>query len=173
MARITTNTTGTQPYVVITTAFDANATPLFGTGTATSGALGNLAVMCLQDVTVTNSTGVYSYTSFCDTDTRKVSIPADNEISMNIVIDDTAWFGNANGTANSAAQKGVQTLSSDKTLIGFRMYYNNSTGTASGAKYKQGQGFITSLAATVSPEAPVWVTPVTIAVDGGYTNSNN
>jgi len=155
MARITTNTTGTQPYVVITTAFDANATPLFGTGTATSGALGNLAVMCLQDVTVTNSTGVYSYTSFCDTDTR------------------TAWFGNANATANSAAQEGIQSLSSDKTLIGFRMYYNNSTGTASGAKYKQGQGFITSLAATVSPEAPVWVTPVTIAVDGGYTNSNN
>lgn len=154
MARITVNTTGTQPVIEVSTdvANVANAA---------------LSIVCLQDVTITNSTGVYSYTDFCNTDIQKLTTPADNEISTNIVIDDEVWFGNISAGNTTAAYAGISGLSIDKTPISFRVYWN---GTANGAYYTEGTGFISSLAATVSPEAPVWVSPVTIAVDGSMTN---
>lgn len=154
MARITTNTTGTQPVLNISTnTANVESNPM--------------SVICLQDVTITNSTGVYSYTTFCDTDTLKLSTPADNEISTNIVIDSEVFFGNSAATANSASEAGLSSLSINKTPISFRIYYN---GTGEGAYYQEGVGFITSLAPTVSPDAPVWVTPMTLAIDGSMTN---
>lgn len=152
MARITTNTTGTQPVIVLET--------------STSG--GNLTIPFIQDLTITNSTGVYSYTTFSDVDTRKLSTPADNEISTNIVIDDTAYFGNASATANTAAYLGISSLSVNKTPIDFTIYWAGQTA-GSTDRITTGSGFITSLAPTVSPDAPVWVTPLTIAVDGTMT----
>lgn len=154
MARITTNTTGTQPVIEISTDTSniANA---------------ELSITCLQDVTITNSTGVYSYTTFCTPDMNKLSTPADNEISTNIVIDSEVYFGNSSATANTAAYLGVSDISINKVPVAFRVYYN---GTANGAFYTEGTGFITSLAPTTSPDAPVWVSPLTIAVDGKLTN---
>jgi hypothetical protein len=153
MARITVNTTGTQPVIEISTdtANIANAA---------------LSVVCLQDVTITNSTGVYSYIDFCSTDMNKLTTPADNEISTNVVIDDENWFGNSSATANTAAYYGVADISINKIPVSFRVYMN---GTTSGAFYYEGSGFISSLAPTVSPDAPVWVSPLTIAVDGTMT----
>lgn len=154
MARITTNTTGTFPVLQISVdTANVLASPL--------------SVTCLQDVTITNSTGVFSYTTFCDTDLNKLSTPADNEISTNLVIDSEVFFGNADATANTAPFLGLSKISGDKIEISFRLYYN---GTANGAFYTEGTGFITSLAPTVSPDAPVWVTPMTIAVDGSMSN---
>lgn len=155
MARITTNTSGTQPVIVVATSV-----------------AGNITLPFVQDVTITNSTGVYSYTTFSDEDTRKLSTPADNEISMNIVIDDTTYFGNSSATANSAAYLGVATLSTGKWPIDFTIFW---AGNAAGStdRITTGSGFISGLAPTTSPDAPVWVTPVTIAVDGGLTNASN
>ena len=42
----------------------------------------------------------------------------------------------------------------------------NGGNATTNAYYYAGQGFISSLAPTVSPEAPVWVSPMTIAVNG-------
>jgi hypothetical protein len=154
MARITVNETGTQPVIQVS----ANV------ANVESNPLG---VICLQDITITNSTGVYSYTDFCNTDMQKLPTPADNEISTNIVIDDEVWFGNSSAGNTTAAYFGLSQLSINKTPLSFRIYWN---GTANGAYYTEGTGFITSLAPTVNPEAPVWVSPVTIAVDGSMTN---
>ena len=151
MARITTNTTGTQPVIVLETS-----------------TAGNLSVPFVQDITITNSTGVYSYTTFSDVDTRKLSTPADNEISTNIVIDDLAYFGNSSATANSAAYLGIASLSVNKTPIDFTIYWAGNTAGATD-RVTTGSGFITNLAPTTSPDAPVWVTPLTIAVDGTMT----
>lgn len=153
MAIITTNTTGTQPVIVLAT-----------------GVSGNLTVPYIQDLTITNSTGVYSYTTFSDVDTRKLSTPADNEISTNIVIDDEKYFGNASATSGSASYLGVAGLSSSKTLLTFTIYWNGQTsGTTD--RITTGTGFITNLAPTTSPDAPVWVTPMSIAVDGSMTTT--
>lgn len=154
MARITVNTTGTQPILNISTdvANVANAA---------------LSVACLQDITVTNSTGIYSWTDFCSTDMNKITTPADNEVSTNMVLDGTVYFGNAGATANTAAFYGVAGLSENKINISWKLFLN---GNANGAYYYTGTGYVSSLAPTVSPDAPVWVSPMSIAVDGTITS---
>ena len=150
LIRITTNTTGTQPIIKVSMSQDmANS----------------ITVPFVQDLTVTNSTGVYSYTTFSDADTRKLSTPADNEISTNIVVDVDTWFGTVGDTGTTAAAKGLLNLSGAKDLLYFEVYY---AGDATGKRFTKGEGFITGLAPTTSPEAPVWVSPLTIAVDGGF-----
>jgi hypothetical protein len=153
MARITVNTTGTQPILQVSldTANVANAP---------------LSVTCLQDVTVTNSTGVYSYTDFCNTDMQKLTTPADNEVSTNLVIDGEGYFGNSSAGNTTASYFGISGISIDKKEISWKLFLN---GNANGSFYYTGTGFISSLAPTVSPEAPVWVTPMTIAVDGSMS----
>jgi hypothetical protein len=97
---------------------------------------------------------------------NKITTPADNEISTNLVIDPTVYFGT--GGANNAAEYGVSRLSQNKVEVQFKLVWNNSDANANVANsyFTTGVGYISSLAPTVSPEAPVWVTPMTIAVDG-------
>jgi hypothetical protein len=165
MARITVNTTGTQPTMLVSTDLISNS--------ANWGNIANtLSVTCLQDVTITNSTGVYSYTDFCNTDMNKLTTPADNEISVNMVIDGEVFFGNANATANSATFYGISDLSINKIPLQFKMVINGGNA-SNGAYYYAGQGFISSLAPTASPDAPVWVTPMTLAVNGSMVSNQN
>lgn len=165
MARITVNTTGTQPTLLVSTDLISNS--------ANWGNIANtLSVTCLQDVTITNSTGIFSWTDFCSTDTNKVTTPADNEITTNLVISPVGFFGNANATANSATFYGVAGLSENKVPVQFKLVMNGANSTAN-AYYYAGQGYISALAPTVSPEAPVWVTPMTLAVDGTMISGQN
>jgi hypothetical protein len=172
MARITVNTTGTQPVLLVSTEISTTANIANGIFANTANAL---SVSCLQDVTLTNSTGVFSWTDFCSTDINKVSTPADNEVSTNIVIDDEVYFGNSSASAGSANNLGVAGLSQTKTQIQWKLVWDNSSanGNVSNAYYTSGVGFISSLAPTVSPEAPVWVTPMSIAVNGQMYNGQN
>jgi hypothetical protein len=165
MARITVNTTGSQPTMLISTDLISN--------TANWGNIANaLSVTCLQDITITNSTGIYSYTDFCSTDMNKLTTPADNEISVNMVIEDEVFFGNANASANSSTFYGVSDLSINKIPLQFKLVINGGNATAN-AYYYAGQGYISSLAPTASPDAPVWVTPMTLAVDGSMATGQN
>jgi hypothetical protein len=163
MARITVNTTGTQPTLILSTTISNVTANTFTANTA-------LNVTCLQDVTITNSTGIFSWTDFCSIDTNKVTTPADNEITTNIVIDPVGFFGNANASPNtSAVFSGVNGLSLNKVPVSFKIIMNGNAA-SNGAFYYQGTGYVSSLAPTVSPEAPVWVSPLTIAVDGSFTS---
>lgn len=155
MARITVNTTGTQPtlYVSLDTANVANAA---------------LSVTCLQDVTIKNSTGIYSWTDFCSTDVNKITTPADNELTTNLVIDGVGFFGNASAGNTTAEYYGISGISINKIPVSFQIVMNGTDATT-GAFYYEGVGYISSLAPTVSPEAPVWVTPMTLAVDGSMS----
>ena len=154
MARITVNTTGTQP-ILLVSANIANVNA------------NSLSVTCLQDITVTNSTGIYSYTDFCSGDMNKITTPADNEVSTNMVLDGTVYFGNAGATANTAPFYGVAGLSENKVNISWKLFLN---GNANGAFYYTGTGYVSSLAPTVAPENPVWISPMSIAVDGPITS---
>lgn len=169
MARITVNETGTQPVILLSTDI-AN-------GNAQTGNIEGanvLSVICLQDVTITASTGVFSWADFCSVDMNKLPTPADNEISLNVVIDPNTYFG-ANSAGTTAEDLGMAGLSQKKVPVQFLVVWNNNDvaniidggiSNISGAAWSSGTGFITSLAPTASPEAPVWVTPCTIAVDG-------
>lgn len=165
MARITVNTTGTQPTLLVSTDLISN--------TANWGNIANaLSVTCLQDITITNSTGIYSYTDFCSTDMNKITTPADNEISTNLVIDDVGYFGTDQVSPATAEEYGVAGLSNNKVNVQWKLVMNGANATAN-AYYYAGQGYISSLAPTVSPDAPVWVTPMTLAVDGSMVTGQN
>jgi hypothetical protein len=172
MARITVNTTGTQPVLLVSREIGTEANIANGVLPNVSNCL---SVSCLQDITITSSTGVFSWTDFCSIDINKVSTPADNEISTNMVIDDVKYFGNSAGPANSAIVTGVANLSQNKIPVQFKLIWNssNTSGNAANAYFTSGTGFIASLAPTTSPEAPVWVTPMTIAVNGTMYNGKN
>ena len=102
-----------------------------------------------------------------------MTTPADNEISTNIVIDNIGFFGNSAVTPNTAATfYGVSGLSLNKVPVQFKIIMNGNA-TSNGAYFYAGQGFVSSLAPTVSPDAPVWVSPATIAVDGAMVTGQN
>jgi len=171
MARITVNETGTNPLVLLSTTV-ANAALLANGNISGSNVL---SVTCLQDITITSSTGIFSYVDFCSKDVNKVTTPADNEISMNIVIDPDAYFG-ANVANTGASDRGIAYLSQNKVPVQFLVVWNYNANTAavtngnisslSDVYYSSGSGYITNLAPAVAPDAPVFVTPISIAVDG-------
>lgn len=117
-------------------------------------------IPALQDVTINNAAGVFNWTQLDTFSQLAVSTPATNSISANLVIDSTSFFSGSNGVA------GLFDLSNDATEVFFRVYFN---GKLTGAKYVSGSGFITNLAPTVNPTAPVWVSPITISVNGDLT----
>jgi hypothetical protein len=101
--------------------------------------------------------GTFNWTQLDSTSQLTVTTPATNSIAGNIVVDSTTFF---------AATTGIFALSNNSTLVYFRVYFN---GVGAAAKYVSGQGYITNLAPTVNPTAPVWVTPIQISVDGDLT----
>lgn len=171
MARITVNETGTNPLVLLSTTI-GNAAQLANGNISGSNVL---SVTCLQDITISASTGIFSYVDFCSKDINKVTTPADNEISMNIVIDPTAYFG-ANTSNTGASDQGIASLSQNKVPVQFLVVWNYNANVAnvtggnisnlSNVYYSSGTGYISALAPTAAPDAPVFVTPITIAVDG-------
>ena len=131
-------------------------------GTAATTATSILEVPALQNITLNNGNGVFRWKQLDQTSESAVAIPATNQISLNAVVDPSSFFG-VTGAAGSANAKGLYNLSNEKTKINFRMYFN---GVDVGSKFVSGTGYLTGLAPTVSPDQPVWVTPLTIEVDG-------
>lgn len=118
-------------------------------------------VPALTDITVSNSNGIYNWTQLDSTSQLSVATPASNQVSGNIVVDNSTFFSATNGV------DGIFDLSNNKTLVYFRVYFNGKT---TGSKYLSGSGYFNNLAPKVSPTAPVWVTPIQIAVDGDLTS---
>ena len=175
MARIDVNTTGFQPHLYLTT----DTTTLYdGTGSvAWVAAEDALDVICLQDITVNNSTGIFSWVDFCSTDQNKITTPADNSISTNMVVDKTVFFGDGTTPPVNALDYGVSGLSSNKIYVQWVLVMNGGldastvarASTASEGIWYRGTGFVTSIAPTVSPDSPVWVSPMEVAVTGDMT----
>jgi hypothetical protein len=117
-------------------------------------------IPALQDVTINNAAGVFNWTQLDTFSQLAVSTPATNSISANLVLDSTTFFSGTNGVA------GLFDLSNDATEVQFRVYFN---GRGIGSKFVSGSGYITNLAPTVNPTAPVWVSPIQISVNGDLT----
>jgi hypothetical protein len=129
-----------------------------------------LSVPALQDVTVNASNDTFTWTQLDSGSKLQVATTATNSLAMNLVLDQTAFFGDSGATAGEADFKGIFGLSSDKDLVEFTLYLGDTSEGAEG-KTISGVGYITGLAPTVSADSPVWVSPVTITVTGDYTIS--
>lgn len=132
-----------------------------------SGDTSPLIIPAMQDITVNNANDVFTFTQLDEESKLQVPTTATNSIDLNIVLDQTAFFGDG-VSSNVAINKGIFGLSKDKNLVSFALYMGD-TSTGGTGKNLTGTGFITGLAMTASADAPVWVSPVTITVTGSYT----
>lgn len=137
----------------------SNATLQISTATISTTSSGYI-VPALQDITINNAAGVFNWTQLDEFSQKAVPTPTTNSITGNMVLDSTTFFSGSNGVG------GLFDLQNNATLVYFRVYFN---GRGASAKYVSGSGYITNLAPTVNPTAPVWVSPLTISVDGDLT----
>ena len=126
------------------------------------------AVPALQDITVNAANDVFTWTQLDETAKLQIATTSTNSLSMNLVLDQTAFFGDSAALANTAAVKGIFGLSVDKDLVAFDLYLGDTSDGNTG-KTISGVGYVTGLAPTVSADSPVWVSPITITVTGEYT----
>ena len=125
-----------------------------------------LTVPALQDVTVNAANDLFTWTQLDSASKLQVATTATNSLDMNIVLDPTTFFGT--GSGSTAAAKGVWGLSGDKIKVEFDLVMGDDSG-GTNTKTISGFGYITGLAPTVSADAPVWVSPITITVTGNYS----
>lgn len=125
-----------------------------------------LAIPALQDITLNAANDVFTWTQLDSASKLQIATTATNSLTMNLVLDEDSFFGS--GSGSTAAAKGIFGLSNDKTLVEFDLYTGDTSAGTPG-KIINGVGYITGLAPTVSADAPVWVSPITITVTGNYT----
>lgn len=126
-----------------------------------------LAIPALQDVTLNNANDVFTWTQLDRGSKLQIATTATNSLGMNIVLDQDTFFGTGSPSTTAATQ-GIFGLSKNKIRVEFDLYLGDESDGGNG-KTINGFGYITGLAPTVSADSPVWVSPITITVDGDYT----
>jgi hypothetical protein len=125
------------------------------------------AIPALQDVTVNAANDIFTWTQLDETAKKQIATTSTNSLAMNIVLDQTTYLGTGAAT-DTAAGLGIFGLSTNKTKVDFDLYLGDTDDGSTG-KTISGTGYVTGLAPTVSADSPVWVSPITITVDGEYT----
>jgi hypothetical protein len=138
-----------------------------GTGALTLVA-GAIELPGIQDITINNSNGSFRWKQLDQDGESVITTNATNSLSGNFVLDPTTFFGSG-GTA-TAAEYGIFGLSNKRVEVAFMIAPSGATTGATPDNYLlMGTGFISALAPTVSADSPVWVSPVTVEVNGDYT----
>lgn len=127
-----------------------------------------LSIAALQDVTVNAANDVFTWTTLDSGSKLQIATTATNSLGMNLVLDQTTFFGTTGAGGGTAVASGIFGMSGDKTRVQFDLYLGDTSAGTEG-KTVSGFGYITGLAPTVSADSPVWVSPITITVDGDYT----
>ena len=140
--------------------------------TDSSGTLsGSVSIPALQDVTMNAANDVFTWTQLDTASKLQIATTATNSLETNLVLDKDTFFGTSDGdyaNATTMAGLGVFGASSQKTKISFSLYMGDESDGTDGITVT-GDGYVTGLSPTVSADQPVWVSPVTITVDGDYT----
>lgn len=130
-----------------------------------------MLVPSLQDITVNAANDVFTWTQLDAGSKKQIATTATNSLGMNLVLNQDTFFGTTGSGGTTAVTSGILGMSTDKTRVQFDLYLGDeSDGTA--GKFMSGFGYITGLAPTVSADAPVWVSPITITIDSDYTVSD-
>jgi hypothetical protein len=132
---------------------------------------GTVSIPALQDVTMNAANDVFTWTQLDSASKLQIATTATNSLECNLVLDKDTFFGTGDGAYSSAttmAAAGIFGCSTLKTKISFELYMGDESDGTNGITVS-GDGYITGLSPTVSADQPVWVSPVTITVDGDYT----
>jgi len=153
MAGVINVTSGNQAILTL-----GNTAPL-----AEPGAVGGLAIPLVQDLTLNTSPGTVRYSTLDSTASSAFTTVVENSVSLNMLLDDDVFFGNAGVTNNSVATNGLWTTSNNKTEVFFSVAFEGSD---SADYFIKGKGFIGGLAPSASIDQAVWISPMEITVNG-------
>jgi len=122
-----------------------------------------IVVPGLQDVTINNSTGSFRWKQLDQSGENVITTNATNSLSGNFVLDPNTFWGT--GSGGGAGQDGIFKLSNDRVPVAFLIA---PSGVTDGQTILMGVGYVSALAPTVSADSPVWVSPITVEVNGDY-----
>jgi hypothetical protein len=139
-----------------------------GTGALTL-ATGAIELTGLQDVTINNANGSFRWKTLSQQGENVITTVSTNSVSGNFVLDPTLFFGTTPGTNTTIATGGVFGYSNSRIQVAFMVAPSGATTGQTPDNYLiMGNGFISALAPKVSADSPVWVSPITIEVNGNY-----
>lgn len=153
-------TAGSQAILTIASASASDAQP---------GAANGLAVPLLQDLTVSTTPGTVRYSTLDSTASSAFTTVVENEVSFNMLLDETTFFGDGTDASNTVKNKGLWETSNDKTEVFFSVAFEGADSTD---YYFHGKGFIGGIAPTASIDQAVWISPGTIIVNGNLSKAN-
>lgn len=136
-------------------------------GTITTLANDALVVPGLQDITLNAANGSFRWKQLDQAGESVITTNATNSLSGNFVLDPNTFFGSGSGAG--AAQDGIFKLSNERIQVAFLLAPEGVTsGPGAAKKLFVGNGFISALAPSVSADSPVFVSPITVEVNGDY-----
>jgi hypothetical protein len=140
-----------------------------GTGALTLVA-GAMLVPALQDITINNANGSFRWQQLDQSGENVITTVSTNSLSGNFVLDPATFFGTTPGTNTTILTGGIFGYSNARIQVAFMVAPSGATTGATPDNYlMMGTGFISALAPTVSATSPVWVSPLTIEVNGDFT----
>jgi len=126
----------------------------------------SLVIPALQDITVTNNNGTFRWKQLDALGQLVAVTPATNSLNLTLVLDGPSFYGTqwpTYATTGSAAQIGLFQLSNQKQQVYFQMDWGGGS-----ANMVTGNGYLSGLAPKVTPDQPVWISPLIIEVNGQY-----
>ena len=131
---------------------------------------GCMLVPALTEITVNATPGLYRWKQLDELSEYVITTASTNSLGMSLVLDPETFFGTAPNTPNLEDIKsaGIFQTTNQKHLVCFRLYWAGNSPEADDAYYIEGVGYLAGLAPTTNPDAPVWVSPITIEVAGDY-----
>lgn len=133
-----------------------------------------ISVPALQTLTVNNSNDLFTWSQLDGSAKFQIPTTSTNSVAMTVVVDPDTFFGTG-GTApvtGTTAERGILGLSKGKALVDFDVRFNttlHANGAIATSQFVSGEGYLASIAPTISADQPVWTSPLTIAVTGEYT----
>jgi len=119
-----------------------------------------LVIPAMQEITLNMTPGTFRWKQLDSLSEQVVTTSSTNSLEATIVLDDTSFFAGEGDT------DGIFEVTNNKTEAYFRMYWQ---GDSNGDRYVEGTGYLTGVAPTVSPDSPVWTSPLTIEISGDLT----
>ena len=117
-------------------------------------------VLSMQEITVNATPGIFRWKQLDSLSEQAITTASTNNIELTVVLDDTIFF------SNTGSSYGILDSVNNKAKTAFRLYW---AGESSGDKYIEGIAYLSALAPTVTPDSPVWTSPLTLEIVGDFS----
>ena len=135
---------------------------------AQPGNAAGFVIPLVQDITVNTTPGTVRYSTLDSTASSAFTTVMENSISLNMLVDEAAFFGDSGISNNTVRTAGIWSTSNSKTEVFFSVAFEGDSG---GDYYMHGKGFIGGLAPTASIDQAVWISPMELIVNGDLTTT--